>query len=1608
MGWATPIGAAVEQVEYRLEQSAGCGLDGPGHTAGDPDRQLGYRLDGTLPLTWIGSGLKEFGQGGAGTVVVRSVDDDGVLAVAEHAVTLAPGEVLDGPGHKAAAMAIMDGRDPFTGEVLVKPKMVIDPRGKLPAADLVAAIAARAAADPKAKGNVTKLLGDDWAGKRFGRAERGLAREGEAHRIAYNDAVRLAGTARVDLAKVFGAARVEQAKEFHNHHLRVGHRGFDVTFDLPGTVSTLWGIADPELANRIAELHTGCVTEAFASLEGWGSYHMAGHHGDGKTAKIVQTSGFSGWLMPHAVARPVDGQDPDPHLHIHGVIAHLAKGEDGKWRTIGGGGQDVYRHAHAVDAIAKARFRAVTSEELGMQWEYNPENGAWEVVGIPAELSQRLSKRSEQVAKELERLGLAETASRGEAKTASAQTREPKTAALAEPAAAEPHSVDLRASWRNQAVALGLDPARIVAAAVPDWPEPPAAAQQPGGPGGGPRPPAPTRILEDIAGIVFHAETGITAHRKDFRRAQLLAAVADAMPAAASAQQVEDLATALVKDGRWTHRLPELGFGHLTNHDRYTTLDILEAERTVTASAARRYGTDCAIVPIMTVGSALSVFEAARGFELNAEQRETVARLLLLGHGVDAVVGVAGSGKTTLLEAARTAWEANGMVVAGSSTAAVAAANLQAESGIRSYTVAAWLRRISDPDGPGLRGVDVLVVDEAAMVDDRQMARLVAAAEDNGTKLVMLGDPQQLRSPGVGGSFAAVHEIVKGLQLRDNRRQADEAEKAALAVWRTGDHAAALRRWARAGRIHAVDDTPQALAEMLTSWNTLRQDYDDPHAAVRGLLLLAGTNADVDRLNHGARAIRIANGEIDRGRTFATGYGGRLQLSVGDVVMTRVNDYRFERSGGENPDVLNGWRGIVTDVRRDGISVRFAAGADPVDLTAKYIARGGVSHGYALTVAKSQGLTASDVLVYGAGLDPNTLYPALSRQKNRADLWLPLDVLEDEDTRIRLGDPASQAEQLDRAVAAYAEALKNSGRDIMVSVELGEALPNPRTPEPEPEPQPVRYVPAWPMAWERAHGMLTDEQLASRQRDAERAIRAARLKAGTARAEVVAVDADAGPAISALRRRVEELSGQAAAIRAAGDAARETRAARTAQIRALPGLQAAQAQAVAEREKYRDKRFGAGKFRTAQAEVEQISDTIAGLDRAVREAAAKERPLAVAAPDPKQWEAISAEYDRHRRDIDVLAANARAQDATYAAAQRAVATKADAAAQASGKQAEALAAEADLRQEMPGAARSIEDGIRRFPTALVEVTIAARTALGELDRLPENYRSWQDRPVGTLSDRGLDERAAKLAGEAATARRHADDFRAQAAAARDLAARDGGPELAKLARTEQQRHRAAELDLRADPIRERQTQAEEALTKAIERELAAEQRLAKHTKHNLMRTVATFTTADALRDRLAEARAERVTARAELKAISGELDALGAGPAEAGRDALKAFQRRLPTLRERAHAADIAAADRTARGLEDRADAQIGQAERADRGLAAVDAEKNLRRHLPEPVKAMENTSRAEHQRVQIEQGIARRERARHSASHGYSHEHDYTRQPGIDRDRDRGPSLGR
>ncbi|MDP9022558.1 MAG: AAA family ATPase, partial [Actinomycetota bacterium] len=110
------------------------------------------------------------------------------------------------------------------------------------------------------------------------------------------------------------------------------------------------------------------------------------------------------------------------------------------------------------------------------------------------------------------------------------------------------------------------------------------------------------------------------------------------------------------------------------------------------------------------------------------EQAEMVRRLTGSGAGVEVVVGKAGTGKTYALDAARAAWQAAGYRVTGAALAARAALELEASAGIDSYTIDRLLADIEHPEHGGLAPESVVVVDEAAMVGTRKLARLLDAA----------------------------------------------------------------------------------------------------------------------------------------------------------------------------------------------------------------------------------------------------------------------------------------------------------------------------------------------------------------------------------------------------------------------------------------------------------------------------------------------------------------------------------------------------------------------------------------------------------------------------------------------------------------------------------------------------------------------------------------------------------------------------------------------------------------------------------------------------------------------------------------------------------------
>jgi hypothetical protein len=589
--------------------------------------------------------------------------------------------------------------------------------------------------------------------------------------------------------------------------------------------------------------------------------------------------------------------------------------------------------------------------------------------------------------------------------------------------------------------------------------------------------------LDDLVAKLTDPEHGLTAHARRFSHLDAIAAVADALPHGAQIEDVERL-TGIALAHPAFEALPAAGADHapagpgarsqlagahqMSGGHLYTTCDVTAAERTILAAAtiasepATGDAPAHAVVPTGTVDLAIGVVETAQGFPLSAEQRDVLHRVVTTGRAVEAVEGPPGTGKTTLMRAARVAWEAAGYRVAGAATAAVAAQNLAAESGIPSRTVAQWLWRIDN--GDGLAGVDVLVLDEANLTSDRDRAKLYTAATEAGTKIVEVGDPQQLRGVGVGSMFGYLHSLLDGPRLTENRRQRQADERAALAAFREGRHAEALHTWARLGGVVATETPDEAVAAMVATWLRLREGAPDPHTQTAGLLMLAATNEQVARINDATQAVRQARGELGPGATYRLPGGREARFRVGDLVLIRRNDRRHQAVTGDA--VLNGYRGVVTGVSREGVEVAWrdpAAAPDAALSTAVlspgYIAQGGLELGYALTAHKAEGLTVGgqwdcpdgsrnhgSVLIYAPGLDNPGLYVSLSRDKGQVVLFGARAELEGDREDLVYGPSRTHRELTDRVIAALAEhaaATATTANDRPVLVDLGHAPANP-------------------------------------------------------------------------------------------------------------------------------------------------------------------------------------------------------------------------------------------------------------------------------------------------------------------------------------------------------------------------------------------------------------------------------------------------------------------------------------------------------------------------------------------------------------------------------------
>jgi Ti-type conjugative transfer relaxase TraA len=465
-----------------------------------------------------------------------------------------------------------------------------------------------------------------------------------------------------------------------------------------------------------------------------------------------------------------------------------------------------------------------------------------------------------------------------------------------------------------------------------------------------------------------------------------------------------------------------------------TTLDTLKTEQSIRDAGGQLSAKDKHFsIKDSLVNATLARYSFLSDEQVNAVKHLTGSERLGL------VMGLAGAGKSTMLDVVRQVNEASGHRVHGIALAGKAADELEKSSGISSRTISSFLYGLKSGNVEINKG-DVIVVDEFGMVSNAQADAILSHAVKAGAKVIGVGDTEQLQSIQTGAALRDLSQRHGFASIETIRRQSERWQRDATFALAKGASADAINAYREHGNLH-VSDTGSAVNDLVSAY------LSDERMGSKAVL--AHRTADVKALNEHIREGLKRQGLLKNAAPFQS-HSGRdeqrivFDLEKGDEVVFNASDAAlglrehdrgtfvghdngemvfvhddgrelsfqperysdidiadkkdtaitidlaegdrvlFTRNDNEL-EVKNGQLGTLISFERDQLSVQMDSGKVVRFSQQDY---SDISHGYATTVHKSQGMTVDHSYVLGTQtMDKHLAYVALSRHRESTAIY---------------------------------------------------------------------------------------------------------------------------------------------------------------------------------------------------------------------------------------------------------------------------------------------------------------------------------------------------------------------------------------------------------------------------------------------------------------------------------------------------------------------------------------------------------------------------------------------------------------------------------------------
>ena len=392
-------------------------------------------------------------------------------------------------------------------------------------------------------------------------------------------------------------------------------------------------------------------------------------------------------------------------------------------------------------------------------------------------------------------------------------------------------------------------------------------------------------------------------------------------------------------------------------------------------------------------------FEERQGIRFSPRQREAIASAL--AHGVLVITGGPGTGKTTIIKCIIRLLSDNGTVLLCAPTGR-AAKRMTEACGAESKTIHRLLEYSGD-EGCFARNqdepleADCVIVDETSMVDLLLMRSLLRAIQP-GTRLLLVGDSDQLPSVGAGNVLGDILQsgAVPCVRLTDIFRQS-ETSRIIVNAHRINHGEMPLLNEKGTDFFFERQSGFQQAAQSIVQLVTARlprflgiPERDWARESVRRIQVLAPARKGECGVN--ALNVLLQQALNPPARNRPSLQFGETLYRLGDKVMQTHNDYqlpwRRETPAGweEGTGVFNGDVGFVTavDPEERSLTVLFDEEREVVYQSAQLE---NLDLAYCLSVHKSQGSEFPVVVMPVVGGPPmlltrNLFYTALTRAKS--------------------------------------------------------------------------------------------------------------------------------------------------------------------------------------------------------------------------------------------------------------------------------------------------------------------------------------------------------------------------------------------------------------------------------------------------------------------------------------------------------------------------------------------------------------------------------------------------------------------------------------------------